>query len=97
MKDKIIALYNEVFDKGQVATEEDREAARLAKELEQKAKLDEKQVKDTTLYPYYNLCCREVEAMFACTHNSILASRVAAPTPSSGFCRRRGSTAGGDR
>jgi FK506-binding protein 3 len=41
-KDKIIALYNEVWDKGLVTSAEDREAARLAKELEQKAKLEDK-------------------------------------------------------
>ena len=41
-KDKIIALYNEVFDKDLVTSDADRETARLAKELEQKAKLEEK-------------------------------------------------------
>jgi len=40
-KDKVIALYNEVFDKNLVASAEDREAAKLAKELEQKVKLEE--------------------------------------------------------
>eukprot|EP00802_Teleaulax_amphioxeia_P026852 Tamp_28027.p1 GENE.Tamp_28027~~Tamp_28027.p1 ORF type:complete len:229 (-),score=82.88 Tamp_28027:144-779(-) len=41
-KDKIIAVYNEVFDKNLVTSSEDREAARLAQDLEKKAKLEEK-------------------------------------------------------
>ena len=40
----MIALYNEVYDKNLVTSSEDREAARLAKELELKAKIDEQKV-----------------------------------------------------
>ena len=39
-KDKIIEIYNMVFERGLVASDEDREAVRLAKELEAKAKLE---------------------------------------------------------
>ena len=35
-------MYNEVFDKNLVTSAEDREAARLAQDLEKKAKLEEK-------------------------------------------------------
>jgi hypothetical protein len=35
-------VYNEVFDKNLVTSSEDREAARLAQDLEKKAKLEEK-------------------------------------------------------
>jgi len=42
VQDKIISLYNEVYDKNLVTSNEDREAARLAQDLEKKAKLEEK-------------------------------------------------------
>ena len=44
MQEKVIALYNKVFDEGLVTSAEDRDAARLAKELEQKAKIEEAKV-----------------------------------------------------
>ena len=44
MQEKVIELYNKVFDEGLVTSAEDRDAARLAKELEQKAKIEEAKV-----------------------------------------------------